>query len=441
MRLLLFGLAVTIADLYLLPPRQVGVGAPIFLFLGALFFCAPVSPKLERRSWSTVWLISTTASLLIALRWIPFTMDFWGGTSRGWAWISFGLACLLYSGCRLIVLRAVASIPCASSRWRSVAIGMTLASFESIAARHMPWLEVLSLPYLLADFPITQWVIRHAGMEISGLLLWSMIVRLIIELSWWRLFLTFGLLLVPLSQPDTEAMNFPMTIGLIQSPKTAVRLRAELPDLMVLPEGSCAPPCLSYSGLPRLFGARITEGRKTYNAALFYDSSDRLVWRKTKTLLAPIIEQGIVHAGSDASPDVAIARVVVTVLICYEIMSRDLMAAGDSHLGITISSDLYDPSGQASSYLTKSTWLRALEFHKPVIRVSDSTGSAAFESDGSVSMYLGREDDGVVISLFFGERVRSTIMPVSQLWLLAIAFPVIVLRRRAWRRAWRRPRV
>jgi len=120
--------------------------------------------------------------------------------------------------------------------------------------------------------------------------------------------------------------------------------------------------------------------------AVMLQSSNRQQYR-TKQIVVPLYETNA-QVYPLRTRDILLINDIDTIVpICYEILDRKYYST-PTQLGISISSDLADPSGAMSLLLSRATWLRALEFQIPFIRVSNKSASLAVDANGNIAAYM-----------------------------------------------------
>lgn len=145
-----------------------------------------------------------------------------------------------------------------------------------------------------------------------------------------------------------------------------------------------------------------------------------------KQRLAPVHETKRLLTPVDTGPTLLVRGEAALLPVCYEVLDRRMFTGAAARLGISISADGFDPSGQASKLLTRATWLRALECSIPFARVSNGTYSAAFDRDGRTLGQLGR-GRGTLLAQLELPAVATPCGRAHRLTLLALAVLLTML--------------
>lgn len=293
-----------------------------------------------------------------------------------------------------------------------------------------PWHEPATLGFALADLPGAPLLVRIGGPALLALCTLIAGLALVRRTTWLLATIPlFVLILAWLMRTPEAPSHWAKLEGLQLHPQPrgatwreellAAYLRAESHEpagIVVWPETACPYterlradriPCKvpqpdSYS---RLFGLHTIEriGHLQNAAVLQQSAALEANQVRQKQTLVPVYERNRLIEASGPDHTLRWGAYSLVAPICYEIFDRSRYVGLAASLGISISSDAFDPSGQASKLMTKATWLRALECGIPFARVSDTSFSAAFSADG-----------GTLASLPKAQAVLWAELPVSE---------------------------
>lgn len=150
------------------------------------------------------------------------------------------------------------------------------------------------------------------------------------------------------------------------------------------------PPPENFS---RILGMHVAIGLfRTANAVILQSpaSSYSTVGFRFKQRLAPLYETAWLEAPENSKNLLQFNKRPLLLPICYEILDRRYFTSATAALGVSVSADSFDPSGEASKLLTRAAALRAKECGCSFVRVSNGSFSGAFGPDGKPITMLGR---------------------------------------------------
>ncbi len=358
------------------------------------------------RAAAAGWILGGGLGLAYAHAWLVEVLPRVGPITTGRAAAALVGTALLLTAARFVLLALAgrARHPAAVA----VAGALALTAAEHVAARAAPWLAPVTLGWAAANLPGGGGVLSVGGTSLVCLLValfagacvrGAPAVALVAAGAWG---------LAALAQPTRAdgPAGLPVTGAQPGPPpdvpdwhdaQLAALLRAERGadrGIVAWPEGAYPwrerateawtparldPP----EGHWRVFGAQLRgRGGRYRNVVAVQAPGAARVTLRDKEVLAPLRETALVEAAS-AGPlvrDVAGRRLALP--ICYELLDEGLFVGESFDAVLSVSSDGFDPTGSVARILARAARLRAATSGVPVVRVSDTAHSVAFDGSG-----------------------------------------------------------